>query len=51
MPNELSDEVTVIDAASNTVIATISVANGPIGVAIASDGSRLYVTNVGANTV
>jgi YVTN family beta-propeller protein len=35
----------VIDTATNTVTATISVGEEPIGVAVSPDGSRVYVTN------
>jgi YVTN family beta-propeller protein len=43
--------VSVIDTATNTVTATISVGNGPVGVAVKPDGSKLYVANVVDNTV
>jgi len=39
--------VSVIDTAANTVIATIAVGNQPTGVAVAPDGSKVYVTNEG----
>jgi len=37
--------VSVIDTATNTVVATISVGGGPTGVAVNSDGSKAYVAN------
>jgi YVTN family beta-propeller protein len=37
--------VSVIDTASNTVVATIPVGNTPTGVAITSDGTHAYVGN------
>ncbi len=43
--------VSVIAAASNTVVATITVGNGPTGVAITPDGTQVYVTNQNDNTV
>jgi YVTN family beta-propeller protein len=43
--------VSVIDTATNTVVATIPVGVGPIGVAITPDGTRVYVTNDDSNTV
>jgi YVTN family beta-propeller protein len=43
--------VSVIDTATNTVIATITVGSGPGGVAVTPDGSRLYITNSGNETV
>jgi YVTN family beta-propeller protein len=47
-PNNL---VAVIDTATNTVVATIPVGSGPIGVAIRPDGARVYVTNDNSDTV
>jgi YVTN family beta-propeller protein len=35
----------VIDTATNTVAATITVGNGPVGVAVTPDGKHAYVTN------
>jgi YVTN family beta-propeller protein len=49
--NEFSDTVSVINTASNTVIATIPIGRFPYGVAAAPDGSKVYVTNPDANTV
>jgi YVTN family beta-propeller protein len=43
--------VSVIDIATNAVIATIPVGAGPIGIAITPDGTRAYVTNEDSNTV
>ncbi len=37
--------VSVINAASNTVIATIPIPREPVGVAVSPNGSRLYVVN------
>jgi YVTN family beta-propeller protein len=44
-----SGSVSVIDTASNTVVATIGVRSFPLGVAITPDGSRAYVVNRGSN--
>jgi YVTN family beta-propeller protein len=41
----------VINAASNTVVATIGVGNHPAGVAFSPDGTRAYVTNNYSNLV
>ena len=49
--NFLSDNVSVIDTATNTVTATIDVGSGPVGVAVSPDGAFAYVTNRGSNTV
>jgi YVTN family beta-propeller protein len=40
-----SNTVSVIDIATNTVVATIPVGVEPAGVAITPDGTRAYVTN------
>jgi len=45
--NEGSSTVSVIDTATNTVIATIPVGSHPQGVAVTPDGSRVYVANEG----
>src|SRR5205814_1442852 len=50
--NWVTDDVSVIDTATNTVIATIPVgATGPIAVAITRDGSRAYVTIRDSNNI
>jgi YVTN family beta-propeller protein len=51
VPNQDSNTVSVIDAASHTVIATIPVGNSPIGIAITPDGKEAYVTNSADNSV
>jgi YVTN family beta-propeller protein len=43
--NADSDDVTVIDAATNLVVTTISVGNEPRNPAASPDGSRVYVPN------
>ncbi len=43
--------VSVIDTASGLVTASIPVGSEPIGVAVSPDGSHVYVTNFGSNTV
>ena len=43
--NSVDNTVSVINTATNTVIATVPVGLGPIGVAITPDGTRVYVTN------
>ena len=48
---DINNTVSVIDTATNTVIATIPVGNLPIGVAVTPDGSKVYVTNAISNTV
>jgi YVTN family beta-propeller protein len=39
--------VSVIDTATNTVVATVTVGTGPFGVAVTPDGKHAYVTNGG----
>jgi YVTN family beta-propeller protein len=46
-----SNSVSVIDTASNTVVATVGVGSVPYWVAITPDGTRAYVTNFGSNFV
>src|SRR5262245_10962516 len=43
--------ISVIDTATNTVVATVPVGGAPRWVAITPDGTRAYVTNVGAVSV
>jgi YVTN family beta-propeller protein len=43
--------VLVIDTATNTVVATVPVGSGPLGVAVTPDGKHAYVTNDNSNTV
>jgi YVTN family beta-propeller protein len=43
--NADDNTVSVIETASNTVVATIPVGQVPTGVAITPDGTRAYVTN------
>ena len=46
-----SDSVSVIDASTNTVTATVSVGDFPFGIAVTPDGSRVYVANLSGNSV
>ena len=43
--------VSVIDAATNTLIATVPVESSPVGVAITPDGTKAYVANRGSDIV
>jgi len=43
--------VSVIDIATDTVIATVNVGNGLHGIAVNSVGTKVYVTNRDSNTV
>jgi len=49
--NQNSNNVSVIDTATNTVIATINVGAAPYGVAVSPDGSKVFVANAHSNTV
>lgn len=49
--NNGSNNVSVIDVASNTVVATVTVGTNPNGVATHPDGTRVYVSNGGSASV
>jgi YVTN family beta-propeller protein len=49
--NISSDDVTVIDAATDTVVTTVSVGVAPDGAAASPDGAEVYVANAFATTV
>jgi YVTN family beta-propeller protein len=49
--NQNSNNVSVIDTATNTVVATVAVGTFPFGVALTPDGTRAYVTNQNSNNV
>jgi gliding motility-associated-like protein len=49
--NQNSSGVTVIDAATNTVITGFAVGKFPFGVAVSPDGTNLYVANQADNTI
>ena len=51
MANWLSQTVSVIDTATNTVVKTVAVGDNPVGVAVHPDGSRVYVANEYSHTV
>ncbi len=45
--NSGSNTVSIIDMATNNIIATITVGDSPAGIAVAPDGTKVYVTNSG----
>lgn len=45
VPDGSSDTVAVVDAAGNTVVATIPAGDRPLGLAVSPDRSRVYVAN------
>src|SRR5438094_444601 len=51
IPNSGSNNVSVIDTSSNTVIDTVAVGNSPHSVALKADGTRAYVANESSNNV
>ena len=51
VPNFSSNNVSVINTATNAVVATVVVGAGPYGAAVTPDGTRAYVTNQTSNTV
>jgi YVTN family beta-propeller protein len=46
-----ANSVTVINTATNTVVATVGVGAIPTDVSISPDGAHAYVTNAGSNSV
>ena len=46
-----ANSVSVIDTATNTVVATVPVGQQPVGVAVAPDGKHAYVTNENSGNV
>ncbi|MCC7120179.1 MAG: PQQ-dependent catabolism-associated beta-propeller protein [Gammaproteobacteria bacterium] len=49
--NEMGDDVSVIDIASDKVVATIPVGKRPRGIGIAPDGGEIYVAVSGENAI
>ena len=49
--NSIDNTVSVIDTATNTVTANVNVGNNPIGVAVAPDGTKVYLANEGRVSV
>ena len=43
--NNVDGSVSVIDTATNTVVASIAVGSSPLGLAVSADGTRVYVAN------
>ena len=49
--NSGSNNVSVVNTATNTVTATVAVGTTPFGVAVTPDGTRVYVANSGSANV
>lgn len=45
------DNVSVLNTATNTIVANVPVGNSPYGIAITPNGSFVYVTNTGSDNV
>jgi len=51
VPKEKSDDVSVIDTGSNTVVRKIRVGKRPRGVEISPDGRRIYISNGNSDSI
>ncbi len=49
--NFVSNNVSVIDGATNSVVATVSMGNGPESVAVNPGTNRIYVANFVSNNI
>ena len=49
--NSNSSNVSVINTANNTVVATVPVGTSPEGVSVSPDGTKVYVTHININEV
>jgi YVTN family beta-propeller protein len=49
--NEANNTVSVIDGATNSIVATVSVGSGPCGVAVNPNTNRIYTANHWSDTV
>jgi YVTN family beta-propeller protein len=49
--NNDDDNISVIDTATNMVTATVNIGSRPSGIAVTSDGTKVYATNYGSNNV
>ena len=49
--SEVGNTVSVIDTAKGVVSDTITVGNGPVGLAVTPEGKHVYVANAAENTV
>ncbi len=51
IPNDAVNNLSVIDTATNTVVATVTVGVSPFGIAVNPGGARAYVTNAASDNV
>jgi len=49
--NSFDGSVSVVDVATNSVVATLGVGRNPYGVVVNADGTRVYVANLSARSV
>ncbi len=49
--NSVSDDVSIIDTATNDVVKTVSVGDFPFGVGISPDRTKVYIANVNSKSV
>jgi len=49
--NSISNDLSVINTTTNSIVATIPVGQTPTSVTVSPDGTRVYVTNQRANTI
>jgi YVTN family beta-propeller protein len=49
--NPSSNNVSVIDTATNTLISTVDVGQFPLGIAVTPDGKKVYVANSNSNNI
>jgi YVTN family beta-propeller protein len=49
--NPSSNNVSVIDTATNTIISTVDVGQFPLGIAVTPDGKKVYVANSNSNNI
>ena len=47
----MSDDVSTIDEYNATVVKTISVGSGPVGISVNPNTNKIYVSNYGDGTI
>ena len=47
----MSDDVSIIDEYNGTVVKTISVGSGPVGISVNPNTNKIYVSNYGDGTI
>ena len=49
--NQGANTVSVVNTATNVIVATVAVGTNPLGVSVSPDGSRVYITNFSSDNV